>query len=223
MSRVELDVRRPRLLALAGAMTLLSACTAPAATTAPGATSPAGSAQPSTRSSPPSAPPATILPVVTAPPSTFTSEKYGYSIALPAGWTGKQAFIQWNGVGSPGHDAAEVDQFYSSTGTNAWAMATPTTKSLTSFWADQLADAAAKHPCASTIEVEVDAAITIDGEPAHLTVQNCPGPGGIRVGGAGVVAAGTGYIFYLQHPPNDTADPTDMSVFRTLLGSITLP
>ena len=154
---------RQRLLTLAAAIALVTACATPAASPTTGQSSVAATGGPSPSSGPSLAPAATVAPEATVPPSTFTSEKYGYSIALPAGWIGKQAFLQWDGTGSPGHDAAEVDQFHTATGTDAWAMAAPTTKNLATFWADQLAAAAVAHPCPSTIEVEADEAITIDG------------------------------------------------------------
>ena len=44
-------------------------------------------------------------------PSTFTSQNYGYSAALPAGWSSHQAGSQWDGLGPPGFEDGDVDLF----------------------------------------------------------------------------------------------------------------
>jgi hypothetical protein len=161
------------------------------------------------------APSRTVEP--TAPPSTFTSPLYKYSIALPAGWTPYAAMLPWDGASSPANFSADVDQLNSSTGTQAWVMAAPTTKTLAKYIADQHAADALAHECPAT--PETDEATTIDGKPARLTVMHC----GILVVNAAVIDKGIGYMFYLQHPPEDTADPEDVSSFKTLLAGVKLP
>ena len=57
----------------------------------------------------PSAPPAQSPAATASPPAAariFTSRHYGYTEALPAGWTGVQATHQWNGTGVPGGTTA---------------------------------------------------------------------------------------------------------------------
>jgi hypothetical protein len=157
----------------------------------------------------------------TAPPSVFTSPLYHYTIDLPAGWTAYPAMLAWDGTGSPGHDTAEVDQFKSSTGTVAWAFAAPTTKSVAAFSAERTAADAVEHPCGTT--PEIDESTTVDGDPARLTVKHCEPVGGILVANTVVIRLGTGYVFYIQHPPEDTADPEDFEVLRTLLSGVKLP
>ena len=44
-------------------------------------------------------------------PGTFSSQNYGYSTALPAGWSGHQAAYPWNGGGSPGFEDSDIDLF----------------------------------------------------------------------------------------------------------------
>jgi hypothetical protein len=150
----------------------------------------------------------------TAPPSTFTSSRYGYSIDLPAGWTGYPAFLAWDGTSAPAYDQAVVDQLKSSTGTVAWVMSAPTTRTLPAYIAAQTAVDAVEHPCPTA--AEIDQAITIDGEPARMLVKHC----GTLVVSAAVIHKGSGYFFYFQHLPEDTADPEDYEVFKTLLAGV---
>jgi hypothetical protein len=153
----------------------------------------------------------------TAPPSTFTSSRYGYSIDLPAGWTGYPAFVSWDGTSAPAYDQAAVDQLKSSTGTVAWVMSAPTTKTLPPYIAAQTAIDAVEHPCPTA--AELDQAITIDGEPARMLVKHC----GTLVVSAAVIHKGSGYFFYFQHLPEDTADPESYEIFKTLLAGVTWP
>jgi hypothetical protein len=175
--------------------------------TAAATASPAPTAAPS--------PTATIQP--TAAPSVFTSPLYKYSISLPAGWTAYAALAPWDGKSSPANFSSDVDQVNSSTGTQAWVMAAPTTKTLATFLADQNAADAREHPCPVT--PEIDEATTIDGKPARLNVRHC----GILVVNAVVIDKGIGYLFYLQHPPEDTSNPEDVGMFRILLAGVKLP
>lgn len=153
----------------------------------------------------------------TAPPSTFTSSKYAYSIDLPAGWTGYPAFLPWDGTSAPAYDQAVVDQLKSSTGTVAWVMSAPTTNTLPDYIAAQTAVDAVEHPCPTA--AELDQAITIDGEPARMLVKHC----GTLVVSAAVIHKGSGYFFYFQHLPEDTADPEGYEIFKTLLAGVTWP
>ena len=63
----------------------------------------------------------------------FTSRHYGYTEALPAGWTGGQATQQWNGTGAPGNDDSVVDLFQGPGDLEAWAIAAPTKENLTAY------------------------------------------------------------------------------------------
>ena len=87
---------------------LLAGCTS-SATTGPSAT-PTQSAA-AAASTPPAA-------------RTFTSRHYGYTEALPAGWSSAvQATQQWDGTGSPGDQDSVVDLFQGPGGIEAWALA----------------------------------------------------------------------------------------------------
>ena len=69
-----------------------------------------------------------------AAPRTFTSRHYGYTGALPAGWSSDtQATQQWNGQGAPGDEDSVVDLFSGPGGVEAWAMAAPTKQSLAAY------------------------------------------------------------------------------------------
>ena len=98
----------------------------------------------------PGATPAQTLPAAasTSPASrAFTSRQYGYTGALPAGWSfGAQATQQWNGQGAPGDEDSVVDLFSGPGGVEAWAMAAPTKQSLTAYTAATTRAAAAAHP-----------------------------------------------------------------------------
>ncbi len=184
--------------------------------------SPSAQPTPTAAATPSAAPslapsPTTTTVQPTAAPSVFTSPLYHYTINLPAGWTAYPALAPWDGKSSPANFSSDVDQVNSSTGTQAWVMATPTTKTLAKFLADQNAAAALEHPCPVT--PEIDEAITIDGKPGRLNVKHC----GILVVNAGVIDKGIGYLFYLQHPPEDTSNPEDIGMFRTLLAGVKLP
>jgi hypothetical protein len=60
---------------------------------------------------------------------TFTSETYGYSLAVPAGWTTVQATTAWDGQGAPGSGEAQADQFVGPASASAWAYAAGTAAS----------------------------------------------------------------------------------------------
>ncbi len=196
----------------------ISSTLAPSAAATIGAPS-APSAQ--TPSAAPSAAPTVASPSV-AGPTSFTSQTYGYSLTLPAGWTAlKPATERWTGAGAPSHDAAVADLFMSASGTIAWVYAAPTTKSLAALTAQQTAADAAEHPCPA--KPEIDQSAEIGGEAARLTVKHCPEVGGILVVMAALIHNGVGYILYFQRPPGSLPDPNDVAAFQALLGGLRLP
>jgi hypothetical protein len=152
----------------------------------------------------------------------FTSGHYGYTEALPAGWTGGQATQQWNGTGAPGNDASVVDLFYGPGGTAAWAIAAPTKKSLAGYARATIRAAAAAHPCPTV--PQSDQAITIGGAPARLLSVQCPSGSGFLVETAVTIHAGTAFVFASQNPSGAAADhPADRAAFRNFLGGIRFP
>lgn len=112
-----------------------------------------------------------------AAPRTFTSRHYGYTGALPAGWSsGTQATQQWDGHGAPGDEDSVVDLFSGPGGVEAWAMAAPTKQSLAAYTTATTRASAAAHPCPAP--PQTNQAITIGGEPARLLNMQCPAGGG---------------------------------------------
>ena len=63
----------------------------------------------------------------------FTSRHYGYTEALPAGWTGVQATHQWNGTGAPGDTDSVANLFQGPGGVEARAIAAPTKENLAAY------------------------------------------------------------------------------------------
>jgi hypothetical protein len=84
----------------------------------------------------PSAPPAQSPAATASPPAAariFTSRHYGYTEALPAGWTGVQATHQWNGTGAPGDADSVANLFQGPGGVEARAIAAPTKENLAAY------------------------------------------------------------------------------------------
>ena len=167
----------------------------------------------------PSAPPAQS-PAATAgtPERIFTSRHYGYTEALPAGWTGGQATQRWNGTGAPGNDDSVVDLFQGPGGLEAWAIAAPTTEHLAAYTRTTTRAAAAAHPCPAT--PQTDQAITISGAPAQLLNMQCPPGSGYLVELAVTIHDGTAFVFASQNPSGTGSQSADRAAFRTFLASI---
>ena len=156
-----------------------------------------------------------------APPSDagiFTSRHYGYTEALPTGWTGGQATQKWDGTGSPGDEDSVVDLFQGPGGIEAWAMATPTKENLVAYARTTIQAAAAAHPCPAT--PQTDQAIAIGGSPARLLSMQCPAGSGFLVELAVTIHDGTAFVFASQHPFGTTNQSADRAAFRAFLDSI---
>ncbi|MGH3176780.1 MAG: hypothetical protein ACRDPF_23315 [Streptosporangiaceae bacterium] len=184
---------------------LLAGCSS-SATTSPGATS--------TRS-------ALAAASTPAAARTFTSRHYGYTGALPAGWSSNvQATQQWNGQGAPGEQDSVVDLFSGPGGVEAWAMAAPTKQSLAAYTRAITRASAAAHPCPAT--PQTDQAITIGGEPARLLNMQCPAGSGFLVEIATTIHDGTAYVFTYQNPTGGGNHGADRAAFREFLAGIQL-
>ena len=151
-------------------------------------------------------------------PSLFTSSRYGYSLSLPAPWAlASPATATWDGSGSPGFDAPEVDLF-SAPSVVAWAVAAPTRLTLADYALQASAEAAAGHGCPP--KPDSDEPITVGGQPARLLTSHC----GILVLSAITIHNGSAVIFGFQSPfghPN--TDAADRALFLTFLDAIRLP
>ena len=177
----------------------------------------------------PSATPSRATPAQTSPTAasaspatrTFTSRQYGYTGALPAGWSsGTPATQQWDGHGAPGDEDSVVDLFSGPGGVEAWAMAAPTKQSLTAYTTATTRAAAAAHPCPAT--PQTDEAIMIGAEPALLLTMQCPPGSGFQVEIATTIHHGTAYVFTSQNPTGSGNPSADRDAFRTFLAGIQL-
>ena len=171
----------------------------------------------SSATSGPGAPPARS-PAATAPARMFTSRHYGYTEALPAGWTGGQATQRWDGTGAPGDEDSVVDLFHGPGGLEAWAIAAPTKEDLAAYTTTTTRAAAALHPCPAT--PQTDQAITIGGAPAQLLSMQCPPGSGFLVEVAVAIHDGTAFVFASQNPSGTSSQSADRAAFRTFLASI---
>lgn len=167
----------------------------------------------------PNAPPAQ-RPAATTPAAAriFTSRHYGYTEALPAGWTGGQGTQQWDGTGAPGDDDNVVDLFQGPGGVEAWAIAAPSKESLPAYTRTTIRASAAAHPCPAT--PQTDQAITIGGAPAQLLSMQCPPGSGFLVELAVTIHDGTGFVFASQNPSGTGSQSADRAAFRTFLAGI---
>jgi hypothetical protein len=146
-------------------------------------------------------------------PGTFTSQHYGYTAALPAGWANtKQAAQQWNGTGSPGYDEGDVDLFTGPNNIIAWAFATSSSDSLTAYAKATAQAATSVHQCPAV--PKTNQAITIGGAPARLLSMNCQG---LPVEMAITIHAGKAIVFVSQQPSGTRADRV---AFRRFLAGI---
>jgi len=169
----------------------------------------------------PSAPLAQSPAATASTPATariFTSRHYGYTEALPAGWTGGQATQRWNGTGAPGDEDSVVDLFHGPGGVEAWAIAAPTKENLAAFTRTTTRASAAAHPCPAT--PQTDHAITIGGAPARLLSMQCPPESGFLVEVAVTIHDGTALVFASQNPSGTGSHSADRAAFRTFLASI---
>jgi hypothetical protein len=153
----------------------------------------------------------------------FTSRHYGYTEALPPGWTSnRSATRQWNGKGAPGTEDSAVDLFYAPGGREAWAVAAPTKQRLAAYARATIRAAAAAHPCPAV--PQTNQAITIGGAPARLMGMQCPAGSGFLVETAVTIHDGTAFVFASQDPAGTPAThPADRAAFRNFLGGITFP
>ena len=175
----------------------------------------------SSATSRPGAPPARS-PAATASTSAaariFASRHYGYTEALPAGWTGGQATQRWDGTGAPGDEDSVVDLFHGPGGVEAWAIAAPTKEDLTAYTTTTTRAAAALHPCPAT--PQTDQAITIGGAPAQLLSMQCPPGSGFLVELAVTIHGGDAFVFASQNPSGTGNQSADRVAFRNFLASI---
>jgi len=150
-----------------------------------------------------------------AAPRVFTSRLYGYSVALPAGWSA-QPGQRWGGTGAPGL----VDVFRGQPYVAAWAFAVPRPASPAAY-ATAITKTAAQLPCPAA--PQTSQAVTIGGVPARLIGMRCPAQGGVLMLTA-VTTRGpsTLVIMFEDSSGISSAGPADRAAFREFLAGIRL-
>jgi len=133
--------------------------------------SPSGVPSASPLSASPTEAPEFTFPPLPTKTRTFTSPLYGYTAALPAGWsTGPGE--RWGGTGAPG----PVDVFRGQPNVAIWAFAVARPASPAAY-ATAVTKAAAQLPCPAA--PSPSHAVTIGGVPAGLISMRCPARGGV--------------------------------------------
>ena len=93
-------------------------------------------------------------------PSAFTSQNYGYSAALPAGWSSHQAGYKWPGLLSPSFEDSDVNLFTGPNGIVVMGYGTATPHSVSAY-TKATVQAAPAHQCPAV--PASDQAITVGG------------------------------------------------------------
>src|SRR5260370_22440123 len=172
---------------------------------------------------PSATPTQSVAAAASTPPAarTFISRHYGYTEALPAGWSSAvQATQQWDGTGAPGDQDSVVDLFQGPGGIEAWAFAAPTKQSLAAYARTTIRASAAAHPCPAT--PQINHAIPIGGEPARLLTMQCPTGSGFLGELAVTIHDGTAYVLASQNPTGSGSNSADRAAFRKFLAGIQL-
>jgi hypothetical protein len=187
---------------------------------------------PATTLPPTPPPPASTTPTIATPPDTtavptieptafaFSSALYGYSATAPAGWQAVPGFLRWDGTGSPGHDASEVDKLVAPNGidgTMIFAISAPTAKSVDAYLSERVDAAAAAH---GSCPIESTASVAVSGHPGRLVRTFCS----VLIVLVVAVDAGVGYQFTLRDATAKGAgDPDDAALLDAFLRSVRLP
>jgi hypothetical protein len=152
-----------------------------------------------------------------APPTTFTSRLYPYSISVPAGWTATWAAARWDGSGAPDRQDLTVDVMVSPGTEVALGQAAPTKKSLAKYVADEIAINYQVHRATCPEQPSSVESVTIGGEPGKLAVWDC----GLMVNVAFTVHAGQGYRFtFVDTAVHSAPHPAGLATFRAMLASV---
>ena len=141
----------------------------------------------------------------------FSSWLYGYTVALPAGWSA-QPGPRW--VGAPG----PVDIFRGLPYVVAWAFAAPRPPSLAGY-ATATARAAAQLPCPAV--PQIDQRVTIGGAAALLIGMTCPAQSGVYMLLAAAAHNQTALVFVFEDSSGvRAAEQADRAAFGELLAGI---
>jgi hypothetical protein len=148
----------------------------------------------------------------------FSSRLYGYTVALPAGWSGTQAVTRTAGTVALGFDDGSVDLFHGPPNVVAWAFAVPPVPTLTAY-ATATARAAAELACQPVTPAGQQ--ITIAGVRATMLGTHCPSPGGYYVLTAIPTRQRAAMVFAFEDSSGDlAAEHADRVAFTEFLTSI---
>ena len=189
-------------LTLAGG---LAGCASPAA-------GPPGASAPRSRPSGASA---------TATARVFSSRLYGYTVALPAGWSADPG-QRWGGTGAPG----PVDVFRGRPYVAAWAFAVPWPASpwpaSPVAYATAITRTAAQLPCPAA--PQTSQAAVIGGAPAWVIGMSCPATGGVLMLAAVTTGGQSALVVTFEDSSGvSSAEPADRAAFAEFLAGIRLP
>ena len=172
----------------------------------------------SSAAGPPSAAP--TRPAVSGASATarvFSSPHYGYTMTLPAGWSGQGA-QPWDWPGSRGLAKDGVDVFRGPPYVTAWTFAAPMPPSLTGY-ATAIARAAAQVPCPAA--PQIDQQVTIGGAVASLIGMTCPSQGGVYMLTVATTHKQTAVVFVFEDTSGVRAtQQADRGAFRELLAGV---
>ena len=176
----------------------------------------AGCASPA--AGPPGAPATQSRPSGTSVPAAahmFSSRLYGYTVALPAGWSADPG-QRWGGTGAPG----PVDVFRGRPYIAAWAFAVPRPANPAAY-ATAITRAAAQLPCPAA--PQTSQAVTIGGLPAGLIGIRCPAKGGVLMLTAFTTGGQSTLVVTFEDSSGiSAAERADRAAFREFLAGIRL-
>ena len=159
--------------------------------------------------------PSTLELDTSASEGTFVSDRYGFSVAMPDGWSGTDATIDWGGLslgglGSPLY-ASITDP---ALGRYLEVGAAPVAEGMDLAEWQALMDGAAPAVCGDPSPVEET---TLGGEPALAWTHGCTD--GYDVTKLAALHEGLGYIVFLaSDSANDNAE--DRQIFESLRTSL---
>jgi len=145
----------------------------------------------------------------------FSSRLYGYTVALPAGWSADPG-ERWGGTGAPG----PVDVFRGRPYVAAWAFALPRPAN-PAAWATAITRTAAQLPCPAA--PQTSQAVTIGGVPAGLIGIRCPARGGVLMLTAFTTGGQSTLVVTFEDSSGiSAAERADRAAFREFLAGIRL-
>lgn len=148
-------------------------------------------------------------------PRVFASRLYGYTVALPAGWSA-QPGQRWGGTGVPD----PVDIFRAQPYVAAWAFTVPRPASPAGY-ATAITRTAAQLPCPAAPQTRQP--VTIGGVPAVLIGIRCPADGGALMLTAVTVRGQSTLVVTFEDSSGIlSAERADRAAFRGLLTGIRL-